>query len=103
MDKQELQSISYWEQMGTRVYKLPKYVYIIPCINKYDMCKLPWHNTAGYIKKRSDGRWNWFIIPLSNCLGADLSNELWTVNKHIQGVSITMDEAKQAVLKGWEY
>lgn len=48
----------------------------------------------GRIKKRSDGRYTWFIWKHPY----DLS---WNDNKDSQGVTNTIDESKNIILKAW--
>jgi len=47
----------------------------------------------GYVRRKNDGRWEWFRCPQAY-------NPLWDVPKHVQGVMDTVEEAKAKVEEG---
>jgi len=53
------------------------------------------HEILGEIKKKNDGRYNWFLIP------STFHKHTWNVEKHKQGVSKTLDEAKTILTSCW--
>lgn len=49
----------------------------------------------GYVKKKNDGRYEWFIKPIKY-------NKVWPVTEHKQGVCFTQEEAIRIVESQWK-
>jgi hypothetical protein len=77
-----------WMQMGTMVYKLPKFAYRVPITPTTKMVE-----HLGIIKERSDGRWNWWRRKSA-------AHRTWL--GPAQGVAVSQGAAEMRVLEGWE-
>jgi hypothetical protein len=86
-DTQQCRAEAAWRQIGTQVYKLPKYVYRIPCMPGGKVV-----DHIGAIKERNDGRWNWWRMR---------TNFHPTWNGEGQGVADSRGAAEMRVLEGW--
>ena len=84
---QQCRAESSWKKVGELVFKLPKYVYRVPCIPGSKMV-----DHLGAIKERADGRWNWWRFT-SNY------HPTWSVEG--QGVTDSQVGAMDEVLLGW--
>ena len=75
-----------WRQIGKGVYKLPKFVYRIPCVPESEMVE-----HLGAIKERAVGRWDWWRRRST-------WHKNWVVG---QGVALSKYAAHLKVLDGW--
>ena len=53
------------------------------------------HEILGEIRKKNDGRFNWFKIP------STFHKTTWNVEKHEQGTVKTIEEAKSILTSCW--
>ena len=93
----EVRSLCEWEQMGTEVHKYPFFVLSAPVIVRNEAFNMVHH--IGKVSGRSDGRWNWFRVPV---VGSD-TKKFWLVQKHEQGVASTKEKAQEKVEEGWHF
>jgi hypothetical protein len=77
-----------WSQVGTQVYRLPKFVYRIPISST---CSIIEH--LGAVKERNDSRWNWWRFKST-------FHQDW--NAGGQGVAASKEAAMMRVLEGWD-
>ena len=80
-----------WSQIGKYFYKLPKFVYQVPCMPEYDM-----YEGLGAVKEKTDGRWNWWR-------NKSRYHKSWNENFGgvDQGVAASQGAAEMRVLVSW--
>jgi hypothetical protein len=76
-----------WRQLGEIVYKLPKFVYRVPCTPETRMVE-----HLGAIKERACGGWDWWRFRSK-------WHKSWQGED--QGVALSMGAAEMRVLEGW--
>ncbi len=88
MSTQQCRVLARWKPIGKYVYKLPKFIYRVPCMLGNRVVE-----HLGAVKKRSDGRWNWWRFESKYHL---------TWKGESQGVADNQGTAEMRVLEGWE-
>jgi len=86
MNTQRCRAHDSWKQVGTTIYTLSKFVYRVPCISDTRIVE-----QLGAVKKRSDGRWNWWRFKSK-------FHKSWSSD---QGVANNQGAAEMRVLDGW--